>query len=154
MKLSDWSSIAEIVSGVAVVVTLIFLVFGIRENSAITRAVAYERNVDSRNEWRMWVSQDDERLRIYQAFLAGRIDDLTDLESSRLASILNIVWAINEKSYYSNQYGILGPEEWARTDRVLCTFYGNFDAERWERISRTFTDEFTEYVETKCSGSP
>jgi len=154
MKLSDWSSIAEIVSGVAVVVTLIFLVFGIRENSEITRAVAYERNVDSRNEWRMWVSEDDERLRIYEAHLAGRIDDLTDLESSRLNFILNTIWAINEKSYYSNQYGVLGPDEWARTDRVLCTFHGNFDDERWGRISRSLTEEFAEYVETKCTGSP
>lgn len=102
-KLSDWASVAEIVSGVAVVVTLIFLVLGIRENSEITRAVAYERNVDSRNEWRMCVSEDDERLRIYQAFLAGQIDDLNDLAIDRLGFILDAIWSINEKTYYSNQ---------------------------------------------------
>ena len=153
-KLSDWASVAEIVSGVAVVVTLIFLVLGIRENSEITRAVAYERTVDSRNEWRMWVSEDDERLRIYQAFLAGRIDELNDLEMDRLGFILGAIWSINEKTYYSNQYGILGPDEWERTDRILCSYHGVYDAETWGRVSRALTEEFAEYVETKCSGSP
>ena len=37
-KLSEWASIAEIVSGIAVVITLVFLIFGIRENTEVTRA--------------------------------------------------------------------------------------------------------------------
>jgi hypothetical protein len=36
-KLSDWASIAEIVSGVAAEIALIFLIVGIRSNSEMTR---------------------------------------------------------------------------------------------------------------------
>lgn len=53
MKLSGWASIAEIISGTAVLITLVFLVFGIRENTEITRAAAYDRNIDSLNQWRL-----------------------------------------------------------------------------------------------------
>jgi hypothetical protein len=37
MKLEKWALIAEIVGGVSVVITLIFLIAGIRENTAVTR---------------------------------------------------------------------------------------------------------------------
>ena len=151
MKLSDWASIAEVVSGIAVVVTLVFLIMGIRENSEITRAAAYERNIDSFNQWRMWVSQDEELLRLYMAFLEGETAELTDFERSRMGYIVNTIWANYEKSYYSNQYGILGEAEWARTDRQVCTLYGLMPRSAWEDMTVRFTEEFGEYVEAKCT---
>ena len=150
MKLQRWALIAEIVSGIAVVVTLIFLIFGIRENSEITRAAAYERNIDSFNEWRMWVSEDEDRLRLYDAFLQGQTAGLTDFERMRTGYIVNALWAIYEKSFYSNQYGILGPAEWARTDAQLCQMQNRMEPAAWENMITRLTKEFADYVSMKC----
>jgi len=49
-KLSDLASLAEIVSGVAVVVTLVFLVIGIRDNADVTRFSVYSDLLNEINE--------------------------------------------------------------------------------------------------------
>ena len=49
-KLEKLALIAELVSSIVVVVTLVFLLIGVRENSEMARASAYERNIDSSNE--------------------------------------------------------------------------------------------------------
>ena len=59
-KLSDWASIAEIVSGVAVVITLIFLIVGIRENTNVVRASAFSDNLSAFNDFSMTVAADAE----------------------------------------------------------------------------------------------
>jgi hypothetical protein len=56
MKLSDWAGIAEIFSGIAVVVTLVFLIIGIRENTEVTRAATYADLLDGLNEYSMQVA--------------------------------------------------------------------------------------------------
>lgn len=68
-KLSDWANAAQIVSGIAVVVTLLFLILGIRENTAITRATAYDRNMDSLNYVRNVLVTDPETLDAWQKFM-------------------------------------------------------------------------------------
>jgi hypothetical protein len=64
-KLSEWASVAEVVSGVAIVVTLVFLAVGIRENTEITRAAAYDRNIESLNQWRLGVMQNESLIRVW-----------------------------------------------------------------------------------------
>ena len=70
-KLSDWASIAEIVSGIAVVVALVFLVVGIRENTEMARASMYERTFDSLNQWRMDIANNDALLEWKIVVFAG-----------------------------------------------------------------------------------
>ena len=153
-KLSDWASIAEIVSGIAVVVTLVFLVFGIRENTEITRAAAYERNIDSMNEWRMWLSSDDEMREAYQSFLAGRLGELTEDQEALVGWAVNVVWAIYEKTYFANQYGTLGESEWERTERNICFIYDRFgDRMESQILGQRSTKEFADYVRNLCKSS-
>ena len=45
LKLSDWASVAEIMSGIAVVVTLIFLILGIRANTDAQLAASRQTSV-------------------------------------------------------------------------------------------------------------
>ena len=52
MKLEKWAFIAEIVLGVAVLTTLIFLVVGIRDRNSVNRFLAYERILESANDVR------------------------------------------------------------------------------------------------------
>ena len=66
-KLSDWASIAEIVSGIAVVITLVFLVLGIRENTEVMRATSFASSIDTLNEFTASVVTDSELRQLWLA---------------------------------------------------------------------------------------
>lgn len=159
-KLSDWASIAEIVSGAAVVVTLVFLVLGIRENTAITRAVGYESQMGDLNEWRRNLSQDEKLSRVYQRFVDGQVGELSPDEQFRLFLVLNDLWGIYESSYYDYQYGILGASEWGRFEVQICTLRSRMEASlsnatrKWTDSRRILTEEFADFVESHCVDSP
>jgi hypothetical protein len=61
VKLSDWANVAEVVSGVAVVITLIFLILSIRENTEITRAAAYDTFAETPAALRLVISDEFSR---------------------------------------------------------------------------------------------
>ena len=151
-KLSDWASIAEIVSGIAVVVTLIFLIVGIRENTAVTRAAAFDRNIDSINQIAITLAQDQELSRIFQYYQEEHLDldELSSDEWYRVRAIVRSILRIYETAYYSNQYGTLGSSEWSRFERQICRHRDRVDAARWKEVESVLTDEFAGYVDESC----
>ena len=147
-KLSDWASIAEIVSGIAVVITLVFLVVGLRDNTEINRAASFDRNMESVNQWRAQLAQDPELLRIWQS--RGQPDDLAEIERGQLRFLIFWLWGIYEKSYYAHAYGIIGSDEWSRFEVQLCEQRTAMDRSYWDNSANFLTPNFIEYVETLC----
>ena len=151
-KFSDWAGIAEIVSSVAVVVTLVFLVLGIRKNAAMTRAEVYDRNISSVIDWRRSAIEDPDLTRIWVEFSAGRGDALSVLEPSRLNQLLMNLFNIYEKAYYANQYGIFGESEWSRFENAICTFHGLLTTVPRIQVEEVLTDEFKDFAAGLCAG--
>ena len=156
-KLADWVPLAEIVSGIAVVISLVFLALGIKENTEITRADVYDRNVESLNAWRMHLSSSAELTRLYQALLFDEAEDLSLDEQYRLLLVVNQLWGIYEKSYYANQYGTLGDSEWTRFNRQTCLLRSRmqqFRDELQDNAVGLLTEEFVSHVDETCGVSP
>jgi len=59
-KLSVWASVAEIVSGVAVPLTLVVLTISLRDYANTTRTVVYQQLLGSLNQQNTVVLQDGE----------------------------------------------------------------------------------------------
>ena len=153
MKLSDWASIAEIIAGVGVIVTLIFLIAGIKENTEITRAAAFDRNMESVNQWRVELAKDPEITRIWLS--QGTREELNEVDQFRLIMLHGSLWGIYEKSYYAQEYGVLGPSEWSRFQVQMCARKAEMGAETWATMaSSTLTDRFANYTEALCADSP
>jgi len=152
LKLSDWASIAEVLSGVAVVVTLVFLIVGIRENTRITRAAAYDRNIDSLNQSRNAMIRDREIARIWQALQDGDPTGLDELDLVRARVLVSTLFNNYEKSYFANKYGTLGESEWSRFANQICRQYHNvlsFSGQP-EGLRAVITEEFMRYIEGSC----
>lgn len=148
MKLKQWASIAEIVSGVAVVVTLVFLIFGIRENTEATRASTYGRSMAGMIEFRQTVINDPEIARIYNVFLEHNTAELDDVEITRVRQLIWMIYSIYEDAFYAQEYGVLGESEWSRFRRQICLHWprmvsAGFD----ERLPEVMTQEFVGYIE-------
>ena len=71
-KLSDWASVAEIASGLVVVVTLLVLIISIRENTDMIRATTYSQSINALNQWRDSISESREAAELWRAFYLRR----------------------------------------------------------------------------------
>jgi len=149
MKLSDLASIAEIVSGIAVVVTLVVLIVEIRDNTQVLRLSAYNNNVDSINEFGTLISRDADNGRIWNSFVSGDTENLTEVDRRRLTDWLFILFRTYEKAYFSERSGLIGEEEWARFERNIC---GMFELSQTAEvlIAVPLTQEFYGYVTNSC----
>jgi hypothetical protein len=150
-KLSDWANGAEVISAVALIATLVVLIMGVRENTEITRAAAYERTTDSLNAWRMTLAQDEEVARLWVSRgepLAGPEGDA--VAQLRRLAVVGVQWAIYEKTYYSRRYGIVGPTEWTRFERLICLHRDDVHPDLWAQLQPYMTDEFSGYVARQC----
>jgi hypothetical protein len=136
-----------------VIVTLIFLIAGIRENTEITRAAAFDRNMESINQWRVELAKDPEMTGIWLS--QGTPEKLNEVDQFRLIMLHGSLWGIYEKSYYAQEYGVLGPSEWSRFQIQMCARKADMRAEDWANLaSNTLTERFAGYAERLCVESP
>jgi len=99
MKLSDWASLAEVCSGVGVVITLIFLILGIRDNTDITRVSVYTDLVESISEWERDIYRDPELARLSGAFFGGQTSSLNELDQRRLRNMVQNLFRTYERAF-------------------------------------------------------
>lgn len=152
-KLSDWASVAEILSGVAVVVTLVFLILELRESTSVMRATAFERNIQSFIDSRRMMAQDPDLTRVA---IEARSDFLSMSPEDQVRA--RVWWQSNflsyEKAYYARAYGLLGEGESQRFTRLACDSLPTFVPELREQILEPLTVEYVDYLRTvpECDG--
>ena len=140
-RIQNYAHLAEIVSSIAVVATLIFLIFEVRGNSDLIRANTFNRSIESLVDLRTHIASNDESLAIMADHWGIESPDLL----RRQLLVVNL-WSIYEKTYYSRQYGLVGPAEWERFETRICN-YTQSGREFWEEsIARFLTEEFRDYV--------
>lgn len=150
-KLSDWASLAEIVSGVAVVVTLMFLILGVRENTEVARAASYQAIQDGINRLAEGMLHDPEVLSVWRRFENGVSGEFTEAEQDRLIVLLRIAYRSYETAYYSRQYGTLGSSEWARYEQQICALNGIMAPSIRSEVERRLSEEFVRAVDGSCA---
>jgi CHASE1-domain containing sensor protein len=152
-SLSDWANVAEVLTAVAIVFSLIFVGLEIRSNTQVTRAAAYERNIDSMNQLRLELVRDADLARSAGAFFE-RIDEeatVEDVKSYQLFSYVNTLFGVYEKSFYAYQYGVLAEREWARFERAACMQRSRaIERGMWTSAENLYTDDFWNYLEAEC----
>ena len=151
-KLSDWASIAEIISGIAVVITLIFLILGIKENTEVTRASMYLRSTDNIIEWRNLMISDPEVAQLFKAFSVGDYEGISEVNAYRQSQLVLNVFQIYEQAYFAEQYGFMGRAEWRRFEVQICYFYDKIQASPslFSRVNGVMTEEFSNFMGDLC----
>ena len=151
LRLSEWASIAEIVSGIAVVVTLVFLIFGIRENTEVTRAATFDRNMESINELRGWIVNDPRLAESWFAYYEHHAGDLDEQDRRQLIMAVITNFGVYEKSYYAHKSGLIGGPEWERFETQICTQRENSSLAGFLRlVLDSLTVEFQNEIEQLC----
>lgn len=102
MNLTKVSAIAEILSSIAVVLTLVLLLIGIKENTEITRVTAYQSIIEQTNSARAIIMSNPQVLETFTYYLQGNLPTEPS-DWILLNMILDTQANVQEVAYYAHQ---------------------------------------------------
>ena len=153
-KLQKWALGAELVSAVAVVVTIGFLAFQTMDNTNALQAQTYQVLMAELNNWRVSFVEDPSLQEIIENIDAVGWENLGMRERRRFWMREIAIWGIYESAYFAKLHGVLGELEWARFERQICPRFNisrlMWDPPRSMTVKPTLTPHFAEYVEANC----
>lgn len=144
--IQDWASIAEIAGAVAIVVSLIYVGFELREN---TRAVeAQTRQAFAAQDLAFFESALDRTVvaRAIAKLQSGK--KLSELEQSQLETREHLNFRIFEHAYYQYQKGTLEQSEWDRYAQIIKLLCTHQPAQSmWGRHKESYKSNFRQVVD-------
>ena len=114
MKLSDWADIAEIIGGVAIVASLIFVGVQIEENSRAVRSGTFQAITESDMTVIATLMNDPELSRLYATFTDSP-GSLTEVEIFRVVFFYIMAFRQFENVYEQFISGVLPEARWLST---------------------------------------
>ena len=149
-KLQEYALIAEIVSAIAIVGSLIFVGLEIRQNTNATFATSYDQLLADQMDLRLRVANNPELIIAFDKFReVENVNDMATLEYQVGGYVNHALYQLYERAYFAREYGRLGDEEWNRYRKNIC---GPDSAETISKMNPiVFSDEFWDFV-YECSG--
>jgi len=150
--LQDWASIAEITGAVAIIFSLIYVGFELREN---TRAVeAQTRQAFSDQDMTFFETALDPSVVAMAVAKRQAGEPLSYLEQSQLETRENLNFRIFEHAFYQFQKGTLEADEWDRYARIIRNKCADQPAlSMWSMYKESFQPDFRQFVDdavAKC----
>jgi len=148
--LSDWGVIAEIISAVAVTLSLVFVGLQIRDNTIASQAATYQASVAYDIELLTSISASPETAQIYDSFRRDASDGLDAGESLQALFLFTAVFRHLENIYLQYKLGMLSDESWKTREALLAGLvkspgYEKFAASiQWQLFSGAFVDYVTQ----------
>ena len=151
LTLSEWAAVGEMVGTVAVFVSLIFVVFSIRQNTAAihgsTENILFERIAETSAQVIA-----DPTLAAIIVKRKERSDDLTPVEAVRWEKYQLVhldMWAL---AYNRHRRGLLATDQWEAWDGFFAAIFSSgperMPREQWEALAYGYDSDFWQYVGT------
>ncbi|MDA1370815.1 MAG: hypothetical protein O2971_08665 [Proteobacteria bacterium] len=151
MQISKFKEIGEALSIVAVLITLVFLILEVRENTAAIRTESYGESITRLNDWRLQLASDKELTRMFAQFNSGNLTNLDGTESQQFSFVYGSLWSIYESAYFARSYGTLGESEWIRFEQMMCRqFELVTEQDYWSSMDLLLSPEFKSYAQAQC----
>ena len=151
MNTSKLADIAEITSSIAILVTLVFLVVQMQQNTdAILSQTRQAMLASQQNELTARVEHPE----IITSMV--KTEALTPIESAQLHTWL--LASLTSRLFVWNQYqsGLVDDEQWANEEKViLAVFSPRTNRDWWNKIGKALVDtEFATYVDNYLRDQP
>lgn len=149
LTLVEWAAVGEVVSTIAVVISLLFVAHSINRNTAATQAssenILFERHTDIANQFMLDPTLAE--LMVKQRSGAGNLTDAETIRWEKYELNMLDIWALAHSRY---QRGLLSEEQWVTWDRYFTHMFSE-EAEaiskpRWEELQYGFEMEFWRHV--------
>lgn len=144
-KLQRYALVAEIISAAAVVVSLIFVAYQVKDNTAAIRSSTYDGILSDHIEWRMTVASSPE-LTLAMLKNANSDSSMSDVERRSAERAFQAIWQIYERAFFARKYETLGDSEWMRYENAICRLAPLFDVDA--ELRRYLTADFVEFAKS------
>ncbi len=125
MKIKKVAAIAEVVSAVAVVISLIYVGYELRQNTAAVRSTAYQSIHDAEDLFWQSISADAQLSAVWDAGLSGGLETLRPTERSQFTITVRRLIYLYQNVHYQRRKDVVDDELWtawlASLDEHLAT---------------------------------
>ncbi|MEE9208584.1 MAG: hypothetical protein V3U67_09505 [Gemmatimonadota bacterium] len=148
LRLSDWASIAEIGSALAVVASLLYVGYEIQQNTKVSLASNRQAVATRAQDLALFSAN----IGINRLILGPEADDvvLTETEVNNLTAYVGALLRSSEEAYLLYRDGLLDEEYWMTRAGVMLTILRSARARQvyfQTRDSGFYTDDFVDWVD-------
>jgi hypothetical protein len=149
MDLQDFGSIGELVGGLAVLISFLYLARQIRQSSRAARA-ATEQSIAQ--GWALALSIPAQNSHNSDVYYRGLRDPaaLSESELSHFSLMLQLLFNQYEQAYLSYRDGTFSQRRWVRIDNAIRSYLPRPGFKFWwEVLGNLLTAEFAEYLKRR-----
>jgi len=149
----DWGIIAEIIGGIAVIASLIYVGFQIRQNTRINQGIATQNTYTSTQVIYSWFADNPGLVDLYCKFHQG--EKLTVPEATRMFNILLGQIEQYEVYFVLHNLRLIDDSTFRSFFKKIYTVLGTLPARQWFKDNRTFFKrDFVEFVNSMLDENP
>ncbi len=112
MKIKKAAAIAEIVSAVAVIVSLLYVGYEVRQNTAAVKSTAYQSIHDAADLFWHSISTDAELSALWDAGMAGELQALQPAQRSQYTITVRRLIYLHQNVHYQRRKDVVDDELW------------------------------------------
>jgi len=149
MTLDQLASIGEIVSGVAVIISLVYLAIQIRTNTEAERSATYQSIVSDFGALNNTMASTPELSHLFVEAMENYLQ-LTSDQKARISQLFFQCFRYFENMFYQHKKGYLDEEVWIGWKRLMLTYYSRPGFKTWWSHRReVFSEPFANFLETE-----
>ena len=147
MDLTVISTLAQVASAVAVIVSLIYLAIQIRQNTQAVRNSTHHALTVTRLDYIALVVQNPDLSRILRIG-SQDVNNLNDEERQRFDLLMYYLFSAGENFYYQKRQGVLDAEQWDRWCNTVRYYFTQSGIRAWFTSNPIrFAEGFSQFLE-------
>jgi hypothetical protein len=149
MTLDQLGSISEIIGGLGVIISLIYLALQIRKNTDAERTSTYQAVVSDFGALNNTMASSSE-LSLLFVHAMENYHQLSSDEKARISQIFFQTFRYFENMYYQHRKGYLDEEVWTGWKRLMLTYYSRPGFQAWWGHRRdVYSESFAIFLKTE-----
>ena len=149
MVLDQLGSIGSIISGIAVVISLIYLAIQIRRNTEAERTSTYQSIVSDFGTMNNNLAGNPELSHMFVEALEN-YHEFNDEDKARISQMLFQMFRMFENMFYQQKKGYLDQDLWVGWKRLMLTYFARPGFQTWWEHRRVvYAKPFVNFLETE-----
>jgi len=149
MALDQLGSIGSIISGIAVVISLIYLAIQIRQNTEAGRTSTYQSIVSDFGTMNNNLAGNPELSHMFVDALEN-YHEFNDQEKARISQMFFQIFRMFENMFYQQKKGYLDQDLWIGWKRLMLTYFARPGFQTWWEHRRVvYAEPFVQFLETE-----
>lgn len=147
LTLTEYAQIAEVVAAVAVVVSLVYVGIGLRDNTAAVRSASVQAITTTSQNGLIAESTSADLSRIRR--IGDEDPEELDVdEARRYQTMYRQIWLSFQNVYFQRDLGTVGADLWGTYERIICTQFAQAGVRiTWDDHASVLDPEFVAAAE-------